>query len=1004
MKKLIFSLLLAVTALPAFAQVSISASDVEDALHRRYPAARLCFLPVDAHDTTVGFRSGSTQILALEVCGKITTGTLESGLHVLPNATGTGYHVYVKAYSSDKILRDFCSVPITGSTWTLDTLDCPTAGPIAGANYVTSVNGSTGSFSISGAGATCAPVTGGYSCTITGGSSAPSTSALLKGNGSGGIVAAVAGTDYLTGITAALVDAVGGITNSTSGNAGTATALAANGSNCTVAGEFAKGVDASGAAEGCATPAGGTSSNTWSRQGIVIAPGANEPSPQIQEVSAVMGAPEYAGYTALYSSVVKFAFTSGWYPSGSGGAGVQVCFGESPDGLTPPVRVGGCIADHARSWLMKVGSTYILYATNLSGGTLDMYTGSSLGGLTLAHSSVLSCGTNGSETSNSLGNVAVWQTGGSGANWRMLYDCADSAHGGSYADWLATSTDSGVTWTKASTTPKLGTTGASTTACYDYSGSYVYVQSSTNVVAYAHCGPSGLVPTPYIWRSTSTDNGVTFTMDASPTLQSLTTDEGVGSSNGQIADAFLLDGGALNKTTLFYSAYTNGCPNQAKCASMAYVKAATINQPLATVAGEVTSDGSPARDIPITQINGQIFSRNGLPSFSGPGVADAGNGTVVTNGSGDRFYRAAGALGTNWSGSANVVLGGPGVVQDTTAGSTQDFKWYSTQTFSASQCSYITVGALPTSTNWQAASIRETGTGDMYAVLVFNVTGGKVHLTPYKAVSGTFSTLSAGTDSTSSMAVGDVYGICAVGSTLTTYRNGQQIESLTDSTIAGPGYPGLGLPSNSVGGSISSWYSTGWVPSGIPSSAVTGGPPAAVTINASASASLAWTPSSNTCLSSSYADYGLRITDLVLSDPTAGLLLQYSTDGGSTWITSSSYSWSRIYIGVSQTLAMGSTGGSPTTITTGFVLLPSGGSSQAILNGYGVLFDPMASTGYKQFDWRMSVIGASNAVNHQDIFGSLSGGGSAVVATAIRVIPTSGTLTQGKATCTPLAE
>jgi hypothetical protein len=46
------------------------------------------------------------------------------------------------------------------------------------------------------------------------------------------------------------------LNQNTTGNANTATALAANGTNCG-AGQFAAGVDASGNAEGCATPAGG---------------------------------------------------------------------------------------------------------------------------------------------------------------------------------------------------------------------------------------------------------------------------------------------------------------------------------------------------------------------------------------------------------------------------------------------------------------------------------------------------------------------------------------------------------------------------------------------------------------------------------------------------------------------------------------------------------------------------------------------------------------------------
>ena len=65
---------------------------------------------------------------------------------------------------------------------------------------------------------------------------------IMKANGSGTVSAASAGTDY--------VAPNGSIT----GNAATATALAANGANCS-SGQYPLGVDASGAAEGCTAAA-----------------------------------------------------------------------------------------------------------------------------------------------------------------------------------------------------------------------------------------------------------------------------------------------------------------------------------------------------------------------------------------------------------------------------------------------------------------------------------------------------------------------------------------------------------------------------------------------------------------------------------------------------------------------------------------------------------------------------------------------------------------------------
>ncbi len=246
----IFLCLGLMSALPLAAQVAISASDVTDSFEHAVPLARLCFTPVNANAAVSGFRVGSNQVIPNEVCGTITTGVLQSGLTLAPTPTGIGYHVYVKASNSNNVLRDYCTVPITGSTWTLDTLDCPSVGPLPTSTVVTSVNGNSGAFDLVGSGVSCATVSGVYTCTVSGGGgvSAPSTTNLFKGNGSGGILAAAPGTDYVI----------------PSGNVATATALAANGTNCGT-GQAAQGVDASGNAEGCFTPSL-SGSRAWSCQ------------------------------------------------------------------------------------------------------------------------------------------------------------------------------------------------------------------------------------------------------------------------------------------------------------------------------------------------------------------------------------------------------------------------------------------------------------------------------------------------------------------------------------------------------------------------------------------------------------------------------------------------------------------------------------------------------------------------------------------------------------------
>jgi hypothetical protein len=85
--------------------------------------------------------------------------------------------------------------------------------------------------------------TGYHSTQPTSGATIAHTSNVIKGDGAGNGVAATPGTDYVV----------------PAGNVATATALAADGTNCTGT-DFAKGVDASGSAQGCATPAGGGTS------------------------------------------------------------------------------------------------------------------------------------------------------------------------------------------------------------------------------------------------------------------------------------------------------------------------------------------------------------------------------------------------------------------------------------------------------------------------------------------------------------------------------------------------------------------------------------------------------------------------------------------------------------------------------------------------------------------------------------------------------------------------
>jgi hypothetical protein len=170
MRKLLGLIFCFLIPVPCLAQVSISASHVADAFQRPIASAKLCFAPVDATASPVGFRVGSMQVVPGEACATVTNGVAQSGLGVAPSPAGTYYHVYLKTPFSNAILRDFGMTTITGSSWTLDSFDST--------NVVQPVGAPPGSI-----------------LNIVSGSTATSLSGLLKGNGVT-IAPAVMGTDF----------------------------------------------------------------------------------------------------------------------------------------------------------------------------------------------------------------------------------------------------------------------------------------------------------------------------------------------------------------------------------------------------------------------------------------------------------------------------------------------------------------------------------------------------------------------------------------------------------------------------------------------------------------------------------------------------------------------------------------------------------------------------------------------------------------------------------------
>jgi hypothetical protein len=163
----------------------------------------------------------------------------------------------------------------------------------------------------------------------------PGSNGLVVRTGSGATAARTltAGSSQLTvtngdGVSGNPTVNIGTLTANTSGNAGTATALAANGANCT-SGQYPKGVDASGAAEGCA-----------------VIPAADVPSLDAAKVTT--GTFAIARLASGTPDGTKFVRDDGTLavPSGGGGKPPQYCYvsngvvyGSSPaSGWTIPTQ------------------------------------------------------------------------------------------------------------------------------------------------------------------------------------------------------------------------------------------------------------------------------------------------------------------------------------------------------------------------------------------------------------------------------------------------------------------------------------------------------------------------------------------------------------------------------------------------------------------------------------------------------------------------------------------
>jgi hypothetical protein len=162
---------------------------------------------------------------------------------------------------------------------------------------------------------------------------------------------------------------------------------------------------------------------------------------------------------------------------------------------------------------------------------------------------------------------------------------------------------------------------------------------------------------------------------------------------------------------------------------------------------------------------------------------------------------------------------------------------------------------------------------------------------------------------------------------------------------------------------------------------------------ASSSAELDFT----TCISSSYRNYVITFSDLVPAS-SANLLLQFSSDGGSTYdATSGHYIWTRTYAGLN-------TGGNSTS---------SNNSDIGVNIGSGVTGDSTYSNSGTVYLYNPSATRSKNIIANTVVDGGSSTmywigiGGLYTQTTALnafRIIMASGNITSGEVSCQPLPQ
>lgn len=147
-----------------------------------------------------------------------------------------------------------------------------------------------------------------------------------------------------------------------------------------------------------------------------------------------------------------------------------------------------------------------------------------------------------------------------------------------------------------------------------------------------------------------------------------------------------------------------------------------------------------------------------------------------------------------------------------------------------------------------------------------------------------------------------------------------------------------------------------------------------------------------TCFTSTYDDYVLDIVNLLNATDGMGFVLQYSSDGGSTWVATG-YAWSYQYLLIGGTSIGVVNSASDTSIR---LANANKNTSTSGLNGVVRLFDPLNTAKYKRVMYDLVQVNSGDTNTYTYRGGALLPSATAMNALRLAVV-SSGNLTDGTA-------